>query len=160
MSDENKDSNKQGQPKNEVKSTRNLNGTMRSGFNQYVEADIKNVKSIPQDQPTEGDYSKMNALLQKHTGMTAEKFVDYQRKLTPRELFNQLTFLADNKEAQPDEQKQGLPPNEPFVSITPGANRVSLPGKQIGVQNLGKEKNFELHLAFDPRELFTPKKEK
>ena len=108
--------------------------------------------------PTEGDYSKMNALLQKQTGMSAEKFVDYQRKLNPRELFNQLTFLADNVESQPNNQKQGLPPNQDFVPTSPGTDKVNLPGKAIGKQSMGKEGKFELHRAFDPEELFTPKK--
>lgn len=113
-----------------------------------------------QSQPTEGEYSKMNTILQKQTGMSAEKFVEYQRKLTPRELFNQLNFLADNQEAPPSSGKQGLPPNQDFVPTSPGSEKLNLPGKAIGMQSMGKEGKFELHRAFDPRELFTPKKEK
>ena len=90
--------------------------------------------------------------------MTADKFVEYQRKFTPRELFNQLSFLADNVETPPSSQKQRLPPNQPFVPITPGTNKFNLPGKAIGKQMMGKEDKFGLHIAFDPKELFTPKK--
>jgi len=111
-----------------------------------------------QSSPSEGDYSKMNTILQKQTGMTAEKFVEYQRKLTPLELFKQLSFLADNQASQPSGIKQGLPPNEAFVPITPGANKVKLPGMPIGKQRMGKKEKFGLHIAFDPVKLFTPKK--
>lgn len=117
-------------------------------------------ESNGQSSPTEGDYTKMNAILQKQSGMSAEKFVEYQRKLTPRELFNQLNFLVDNIETPPPKTKEGggLPPNKDFVPTSPGGEKVTLPGRQMGVQKLGKEEKFGLHLAFDPRELFTPKK--
>lgn len=111
-----------------------------------------------QSQPTEGEYSKINTILQKQTGMSAEKFVEYQRKFNPRELFYQLSFLADNQETPPSSKKQGLPPNQDFVPTSPGFEKAKLPGKAIGTQKMGKEDKFGLHLAFDPRELFTPKK--
>lgn len=110
--------------------------------------------------PSESDYSKMNAILQKQTGLSAEKFVDYQRKMTPRELFDKLSFMAENVESQYSDKSQGLPPNEPFTPISPDLSKIKLPGKSIGKQKLGKEDKFGLHLAFDPRELFTPKKKK
>lgn len=114
-------------------------------------------KTVDQGQilPSEGDYSKMNTILQKQTGMSAEKFVEYQRKFGPRELFEKLNFLADNVEVS---KKQGLPPNEFFTPISPDLNKIKLPGKSIGKQRMGKESKFGLHLAFDPRELLTPKK--
>ena len=142
MSEENKDNEKREQPRDD-----------KGHCTPKIQTDDRG-----QSSPTEADYSKMNAILQKQTGMSAEKFVDYQRKLTPRELFNQLSFLADNVEAQPTNQKQGLPPNQPFVPITPGADKVSLPGTAIGTQRMGKEDKFGLHIAFDPVKLFTPKK--
>jgi len=108
--------------------------------------------------PSEADYSKMNAILQKQTGLSAEKFVDYQRKMSPRELFDKLSFMAENIEVQFSDKKGGLPPNEAFTPISPGTDKIKLPGKAIGTQKLGKEDKFGLHLAFDPRDLFTPKK--
>ena len=115
-------------------------------------------ESIGRSSPMEGDYSKMNTILQKQSGMSAEKFVEYQRKLTPRELFNQLNFLVDNIEKTPSKTKDGLPPNKDFVPTSPGGEKTTLPGIQKGVQKLGKEEKFGLHLAFDPKELFAPKK--
>lgn len=158
MSEEIKDNSKQGQPKVEAKSSRKPNGTMRSGFNQYTEARFKNVGSEPQEQPTGGEYSMMNTILMKQTGMSAEKFVEYQRRYSPRDLFIQLSFLADNVETPPSGQKQGLPPNQDFVPTSPGSEKVSLPGKPIGTQRMGKKEKFGLHIAFDPVKLFTPKK--
>ena len=111
-----------------------------------------------QSGPTEGDYSKINTILQKQTGMSAEKFVEYQRKLTPRELFNQLSFLADNQASPPIGQKQGLPPNQPFVPMSPGTQKVKLPGRPIGKQSLGRDDKFALHIAFDPKKIFQPQK--
>ena len=90
--------------------------------------------------------------------MSAEKFVEYQRKLTPRELFDKLNFLVENQPSKPSGGKQGLPPNADFVPTSPGSEKFKLPGKAIGTQRMGKEDKFGLHLAFDPRELFTPKK--
>lgn len=142
MSDENKDNNNSGQERDE-----------KGHFKPKIQTE-----SIGQSSPTEGDYSKMNTILQKQSGMSAEKFVEYQRKLTPRELFNQLNFLVDNIEMPPSKPKDGLPPNKDFVPTSPGGERVTLPGRQMGTQKLGKEEKFGLHLAFDPKELFTPKK--
>ena len=142
MSEEIKDKDKTGQERDE-----------KGKFKPKPQTEVRG-----QSQPTEGEYSKMNTILQKQTGMTADKFVEYQRKFTPRELFNQLSFLADNVETPPSSQKQDLPPNQDFVPITPGTNKFNLPGKAIGKQMMGKEDKFGLHIAFDPKELFTPKK--
>lgn len=142
MSDENKDKDNSGQERDEKGKFTPKTPTVDHG----------------QSSPSEGDYSKMNAILQKQTGMSAEKFVEYQRKLTPMELFKQLSFLAENQEDKPSGQKQGLPPNQDFVPTSPGSDKVSLPGKAIGKQSMGKDSAFELHRAFDPRDLFTPKK--
>lgn len=147
MSDENKDKGKSGQTKQPRDD--------KQRFLSKTQTD-----STDQSSPTEGDYTRMNTILQKQTGMSAEKFVEYQRKLTPRELFNQLNFLAENQPAQPSDNKQGLPPNQPFVPITPGTDKFKLPGKAIGTQRMGKEDKFGLHIAFDPKELFTPKEKK
>lgn len=144
MSDENQDSNDREQQRNE-----------KGQFTPKTQTDTHG-----QSQPTEGEYSKMNTILQKQTGMSAEKFVEYQRKLTPRELFDKLNFLADNQGAPPSGKKQGLPPNADFVPTSPGSDKFKLPGKSIGTQRMGKEEKFGLHRAFDPRELFTPKKKK
>jgi len=108
--------------------------------------------------PSEADYSKMNTILQKQTGLSAEKFVDYQRKMSPRELFDKLSFMAENIESQYSDKKQGLPPNQFFTPISPETDKIKLPGKAIGTQRLGKEDKFGLHLAFRPEELFSPKK--
>ena len=142
MSEENEDSNEREQERDD-----------KGRFAQKTQTDVRGQYS-----PTEGDYSKMNAILQKQTGMSAEKFVEYQRKITPRELFDKLSFLADNQEMPPSGKKQGLPPNQDFVPTSPGSEKFKLPGKAIGSQRMGKEEKFGLHLAFDPRELFTPKK--
>ena len=142
MSEEIKDNNDSGQPRDE-----------KGHFKPKTQTE-----SIGQSSPTEGDYSKMNTILQKQSGMSAEKFVEYQRKLTPRELFNQLNFLVENLETPLPKPKDGLPPNKDFVPTSPGGERVTLPGRQMGTQKLGKEEKFGLHLAFDPKELFTPKK--
>lgn len=142
MSEENQDNNDQGQE--------------RDGKGRFTPK--THTESHGQTSPTEGEYSKMNTILQKQTGMSAEKFVEYQRKLTPRELFNHLSFLADNVEAQPNIKKQPLPPNQDFVPTSPGFEKLKLPGKIMGKQKMGKEEKFGLHIAFDPRELFTPKK--
>lgn len=142
MSDENEESNEQEQE--------------RDGRGRFT----PKIKTEPhgQSQPTEGEYSKMNTILQKQTGMSAEKFVEYQRKFTPRELFYQLNFLAENQVSPPSGQKQGLPPNQDFVPTSPGSEKVKLPGKSIGPQYMGKEGKFGLHIAFDPKDLLTPKK--
>jgi len=62
MSDENKDNNNSGQERDE-----------KGHFKPKIQTE-----SIGQSSPTEGDYSKMNTILQKQSGMSAEKFVEYQ----------------------------------------------------------------------------------
>ena len=142
MSDENKDKDNTGQERDE-----------KGKFKPKPQTEVRG-----QSQAADGEYSKMNRILQKQSGMSAEKFVEYQGKYTPRELFNQLSFLVDNQETPPSSKRQGLPPNQDFVPTSPGSEKIKLPGKAIGKQMMGKEDKFGLHIAFDPKELFTPKK--
>lgn len=111
-------------------------------------------------QPTTNDYSKMNAILQKQTGLSAEKFVDYQSKMTPRELFDKLSFMADNVEPNRAAPKSTtLPPNQPIIPITPQPNAIEFPGTVIGKPNLDSDK-FSLHLTMSPSELLKSDKKK
>ena len=110
-------------------------------------------------QPTSSEYTKINSRLAKQLGLT-DKLADYQTQHNPKELYKMLDFMADNSVAKGVGQPNVLPPNQPFVPITPGADKFNLPGKAIGKQSMGKEGAFELHRAFDPRELFTPKEKK
>ena len=115
-------------------------------------------KGSERSQPKSSDYTKMNSFMAKQLGLT-DKLADLQTKYEPQELFKRLSFMSENKESQPPSvQSQGLPPNQPFVQINPGANKVNLPGMPIGTQRMGKEDKFGLHIAFDPVKLFTPKK--
>ena len=117
-------------------------------------------KPITEDHGTKpvdiNDYSKMNAVLQQQSGMSAEKFVQYQQKLTPKELFDRLIFLTENKE----QNKQGSkpPPNQDFIPIPPATDNTNdFPGTVVGKSDLSADK-FNLTLAVSPAELFGKKK--
>lgn len=113
-----------------------------------------------QSQPTNSEYVKMNTILQKQSGISAEKFLEYQGKMNAKDLFDKLSFMADN--VQPPQQTQKpatLPPNQPTVPISPGTQKVELPGKAIGTQNLTKD-GFSVHLKLDSKKLLHPKKTK
>ena len=139
MSEENKDNNEAGQGRDEKGHFKPKTKTETSG----------------QSQPKTSDYTKMNSFMAKQLGLT-DKLADLQTKYDPQDLFNRLSFMNENREIKPP--SQGLPPNETFVPITPGADKVKLPGRAIGTQRMGKEDKFGLHIAFDPVKLFTPKK--
>jgi len=114
-------------------------------------------KGSERSQPTSSEYTKINSRLAKQLGLT-DKLADFQTKYNPYELYKMLDFMADNPVKVEGTQSQGLPPNQPFVQINPGTNKVDLPGKPIGTQRMGKGDKFGLHIAFDPVKLFTPKK--
>jgi len=144
MSDENKDNNNTGKRHDK-----------RDGTGQYS-PEIE-PKHSEQFQPTDSEYTKINSRLAKQLGLT-DKLADYQTQYNPKELYKMLDFMADNSVVKGGTQSNILPPNQPFVPITPGADKITLPGKAIGTQRMGKEDKFGLHIAFDPVKLFTPKK--
>lgn len=113
-----------------------------------------------QSQPTDSEYMKINAILQKQSGISAEKFLEYQGKMSAKDLFDKLSFMVDN--IQPPQQTPTpptLPPNQPIVPISPEAGKVKLPGTPIGTQNLTKD-GFSVHLKLDSKKLLHPKKTK
>ena len=142
MSEENEDNNEQGQPRDATGKFKLKPQTESNG----------------QSQPKTSDYTKMNSFMAKQLGLT-DKLADLQTKYEPQELFNRLSFMNENTSTYEQQSvKGGLPPNEDFVRITPGADKHKLPGMPIGTQRMGKEDKFGLHIAFDPVKLFTPKK--
>lgn len=117
--------------------------------------------STGESSPSTNDYSKMNAILQKQTGLSAEKFIEYQRKMTPHELFDKLSFMADNMESvgQPT-KKQTLPENQKVAPTSPGPTSLpDLPGTVIGKPNFDDQK-FSLQVAMTPDELLGKNKNK
>lgn len=113
-----------------------------------------------QSQPTNSEYVKMNTILQKQSGISAEKFLEYQSKMSAKDLFDKLSFMADNvPQTQQTPKPTPLPPNTPTVPISPDTGKVKLPGTPIGTQNLTKD-GFSVHLKLDTKKLLHPDKKK
>lgn len=109
--------------------------------------------------PKTSDYTKMNSYLAKQLGL-ADKLADFQTKFDPSELFNQLTFMADNSTNTPASSNGGsrLPPNQPIAPVSPPAPKFELPGTQLHKPDLSKE-NFSVSYEISPSDLIKPKKE-
>ena len=84
-----------------------------------------------QKQPKSSDYTKMNSILIKQLKLT-DKLADFQLKYSESELFDKLSFMADNTDLKaPTTQKSKLPPNEQVAPISPPAEKFKFPGKVI-----------------------------
>lgn len=84
-----------------------------------------------QKQPKSSDYTKMNSILIKQLKLT-DKLADFQLKYSESDLFDKLSFMADNSDnVAVTTPKTKLPPNEQVAAISPPAERMDIPGKVI-----------------------------
>lgn len=145
---------------NQVIKTRDKDGKLLPGFNPQIEAMIRSGQvSHVQSGPTTTDYVKMNTILAKQLGLQA-KLADFQTKHTPKELFRQLSFMAENVPLKGGQIPPNLPPNEPKIPITPEPQKMNLPGIPTQKENITAGPKFELHRKFPMTELLKGQKEK
>ena len=105
-----------------------------------------------QTSPKSSDYTKMNSILIKQLGLT-DKLADFQLKYTESELFDKLSFMADNSDyVAPATQKPKLPPNKQVAAISPPAPTIDIPGKVIRNDASG------IQVQMDIKDLLTNKK--
>lgn len=98
----------------------------RDDKGRFKQTDKNGLKS-----PKSSDYTKMNSILIKQLGLT-DKLADLQLIYSESELFDKLSFMADNTDLKTlDKPKPKRKPNEQVAPISPPPKKYDFPGKVI-----------------------------